>query len=364
MDMTTGLRAFSKCRVPALIFLAAMPLFAQQSSSPRNDLPNPYKTVTGWAPLPDGRKWGATSAVAIGADGNIWTYERCGANMCTDSQLDPILEFDLSGKLLRNFGAGIFITPHGLFVDKQGNVWLTDAVGASAVSDDVGKHGKGHQVFKFSPEGKLLMTLGKAGVPGDGPDTFNRPSAVIVGDHGDIFVADGHASPPHSAVNARIVKFSKDGKFIKSWGKLGSAAGELEAPHALALDSKGRLFVADRSNNRIQIYTQDGKLLASWKQFGRPSGIFIDKDDTMYVADSESTDDPRGTTQNVGYGYNPGCRRGIRIGSARTGKVFAFIPDPDPKSSTSAAEGVAVDRNGNIYGAEVGPMDLKKYVKQ
>ena len=341
----------------ALLAFSGADALAQASYAPPNDLPNPYKAVSNWAPLPDGRKWGATSGVAIGPDGNIWTYERCGANSCADSSLAPILEFDTSGKLLKNFGAGMFILPHGIFADKDGNVWVTDGVGGGAVSDDVGKHGKGHQIFKFSPDGKVLMTLGKAGVPGDTPETFNRPSAVVVAPNGDIFVADGHNSPPNSQVNARIMKFTKDGKFIKQWGKLGSAPGEFDGPHALAFDSKGRLFVGDRSNNRIQIFTQDGKFIAEWKQFGRPSGIFIDKDDTMYVADSESTDRP-------GYGYNPGCMRGIRIGSIKDGKVTAFIPDPAPKGASSAAEGVAVDRQGNVYGAEVGPMDLKKYVKK
>ncbi len=330
---------------------------AQASYSPPNDLPNPYRTISDWAHLPDDRKWGSTSGVAVGPDGNIWTYERCGANSCANSNLAPILEFEPSGKLLRNFGAGLFVLPHGIFVDKEGNVWVTDGVGGTGTSDDVGKHGKGHQVFKFSPDGKVLMTLGKAGVPGNTRDTFNRPSAVVVAPNGDIFVADGHGSPPGSEVNARIVKFTKDGKFIKEWGKLGSAPGEFNGPHALAFDSKGRLFVGDRSNNRIQIFDQNGKFLNEWKQFGRPSGIFIDKDDTMYVADSESTEKP-------GYGYNPGCMRGIRIGSARDGKVTAFIPDPAPKGSSSAAEGVAVDHQGAVYGAEVGPMDVKKYVKR
>jgi len=207
------------------------------------------------------------------------------------------------------------------------------------------------------------MTLGKAGTPGDGPDTFNRPSAIVVAPNGDIFVADGHHAPLNTPVNARIVKFTKDGKFIKAWGKLGSAPGEFDGPHALAFDSRGRLFVGDRSNNRIQIFDQDGKFIAEWKQFGRPSGIFIDKDDSIYVADSESTDDPHQPGQDPGYGYNPGCKRGIRIGSAKDGKVTAFIPDPAPKGPSSAAEGVAVDHEGNVYGAEVGPMDLKKYVK-
>jgi len=258
----------------------------------------------------------------------------------------------------------MFVLPHGIFADKDGDVWVTDGVGGGATPDDVGKHGKGHQVFKFSPDGKVLMTLGKAGVPGDGPDTFNRPSAVVVAPNGDIFVADGHHSPLNAPVNARIVKFSKNANFIKAWGKLGSAPGEFDGPHALAFDSRGRLFVADRSNNRIQIFDQDGKFIAEWKQFGRPSGIFIDKDDTIYVADSESTDDPHQTGQDVGYGYNPGCKRGIRIGSAKDGRVTGFIPDPEPKGGSSAAEGVAVDHEGNVYGAEVGPMDLKKYVKK
>jgi sugar lactone lactonase YvrE len=329
----------------------------QASYPPPNDLPNPYKAVENWAPLPDGRKWGSTSGVSVGPDGKIWTYERCGANSCANSNLAPILELDPSGKVLKNFGAGMFILPHGIFADKDGNVWVTDGVGGGGTADDAGKHGKGHQIFKFSPDGKVLMTLGKAGVPGNTQDTFNRPSAVIVAPNGDIFVADGHNSPPGSQINSRIVKFSKNGKFLKEWGKLGTASGELNSPHALAFDSKGRLFVADRSNNRIQIFTQDGDFIAEWKQFGRPSGIFIDKDDTMYVADSESTDQP-------GYGYNPGCKRGLRIGSARTGKVTSFIPDADPKGASSAAEGVAVDSQGNIYGAEVGPMDLKKYVRK
>ena len=330
---------------------------AQESYAPPNDLPNPYGSGVKWGQLSDDRKWGSTSGVMVGPDANIWTYDRCGGNSCADSNLDPILEFDPSGKVLKSFGAGLFIYPHGLFVDKEGNVWVTDAVGGIATADDVGMHGKGHQVFKFSPDGKLLMTLGKAGVPGDGPDTFDRPSAVAVARNGDIFVADGHSIPQDGHSNARIVKFSKKGKFIKAWGKKGSDPGEFDVPHTLAFDSTGRLFVGDRSNNRIQIFDQSGNFIAAWKQFGRPSGIFIDKDDTMYVADSESTDKP-------GYGYNPGCKRGIRIGSPKDGKVTAFIPDPEPKGDSSAAEGVAVDRDGNVYGAEVGPRDLKKYVKK
>jgi streptogramin lyase len=317
-------------------------MFAQPDAAPNSQL-NPYRTVENWGTLPEGRPWGSTSAVDIGQDGSIWVAERCGANTCAGSNLAPILQFDSSGKLLKSFGQDLFVFPHGIFVDKQGNIWITDAQG---------KDGKGHQVIKFSPEGKILLALGKAGVAGDGPDKFNQPSDVVVAPNGDIFVADGHGGNS----NARIVKFSRDGKFIKSWGKKGSGPGEFDTPHALAMDSQGRIFVGDRANNRIQIFDQEGKFLAEWKQFGRPSGIFIDKRDVIYVADSESRTD-----------NHPGWKRGIRVGSAKDGSVIAFIPDPEPDPdhhSTSAAEGVAADSAGNVYGAEVGPKDIKKYVKK
>src|SRR5260370_23275254 len=273
---------------------------------PTNSLPNPYRTIENWAKLPEGRPWGSTAGVTVDRNGNIWVAERCGANTCAGSNLAPILEFDPSGKLLRSFGAGMFLFPHGMTVDRDGNIWVTDAQGAN---------GKGHQVFKFSPEGKLLMTLGKAGVAGDGPDTFNQPSAVAIAPNGDIFVADGHGGNS----NNRIVKFAKDGKFIKTWGKKGTAPGEFDIPHCLAFDSKGRLFVGDRNNNRIQIFDQDGNFIEEWKQFSRPSGIFIDKNDVIYVADSESE-----SVSKNHYGW----KRGIRIGNVKNGPVTPFLPDP------------------------------------
>ena len=322
--------------------LAAWCAYAQPNSQP-----NPYRTVEGWLKMPEGRTWGSSSAIDIDPDGSsVWVAERCGANTCA-GKMDPVvLKFDGTGKLLKSFGAGMFIFPHGMFVEpKSGNVWVTDGQG---------REGKGHQVFKFSPSGEVLVTLGKAGVAGSGPDEFNQPSDVIVAPNGDIFVADGHGAN----TNARIVKFSKDGKFIKTWGKKGTAPGEFDTPHSLAFDSKGRLFVADRANNRIQIFDQEGKFLDQWTQFSRPSGLFIDSRDMLYVADSESTD-------KEGYGHNPGWKRGIRIGSAKDGNVTEFIPDPSPGTgATSAAEGVAVDRAGHIYGAEVLSKSVKRYARE
>ena len=317
----------------------------------RNPLPDPNPTVIkGFGLLPDGRTWGSTAGVAIGPDQDVWAYDRCGANTCADSNVAPIFKFDrMSGKVLTSFGAGMFVFPHGLYVDRNGNIWVTDG--------QANKEGtKGQQVFKFSPGGKVLMTLGKPGVSGKGPDTFNQPSAVVVAPNGDIFVADGHGGDS----NARIVKFSKEGKYIKEWGMPGSASGEFSIPHAMAFDSKGRLFVADRANHRIQIFDQNGRFLAEWKQFGRVSGLAIDKNDRLYAIDSESNEM-----------RHPGWKTGIRIGTTSEDKVIAFIPPHENgKYEGAAGEGVAVDGDGNVYAAE-GPISrpfsgggLTKYAKK
>jgi DNA-binding beta-propeller fold protein YncE len=299
---------------------------------------------------------GAVGGVTVDREGeHIWAVVRCYqtdwparfGNECLDSDLDPILEFDLQGNVVESFGSGMFIWPHGIDVDQDGNVWVTDAVSAARTPEGT----RGHQVIKFSPDGEVLMTLGTPGVPGDGPSSFNAPSDVVVADNGDIFVADGHGND----TNNRVVKFSSDGTFIKTWGQTGYGPGEFRTLHAIAIDSRGRVFVGDRSNNRIQIFDQDGNFLSSWTQFGRPSGIFFDKNDQIYVADSESDDV-----------QNPGWEMGIRIGDARTGWVNAFILYPwgDPRKTTgNGAEFVAVDRDGNLYGGEPRPRTLQKYVR-
>ena len=385
----------------AAVATAAGYLVAQSGASmpPVNQAPNPYQTVENYFKLPAGRTWGSTSAVDIDKDGRtIWVAERCGANSCWDatknemSTLDTVLHFDASGTLVKSFGAGMMVFPHGIHVDRDGNVWVTDGndnlprrrPGAPADSPMPPAPAKvvGHQVFKFSPDGTLLLTLGKPGgnQPGQTPDpgSFYQPNDVITYPNGDILVAEGHGNAPPST--ARLIRFDKSGKFLREFGKMGTGTdGEFMQPHGLAFDSKGRLFVADRNNNRIQILDAETyKTLETWYQFSRLSGIFIDKNDVLYGADSESgsVNPPHGAWM-----------RGMRVGSIKDGgKVTAFIPDPtsvgetfsmvDGKAvmkkadgspgatGTLAAEGVAVDAAGNIYGAEVGPKAVKKYVKK
>lgn len=351
---------------------------AWMAAPPVNDAPNPYNTIEGHAKLPEGRTWGSTSAVEIDKDGrSIWVAERCQLNSCWDrakgviSPLNTVFKFDASGKLVTSFGQGMFIFPHGIHVDRDGNVWVTDgqsnlparAPGSPADAPLPAMPEKviGHQVVKFSPEGKVLLTLGKAGGNPAGADaadpaSFYQPNDVITYPNGDILVAEGHGG-----ANSRLILFDKTGKFIKQFGKKGTGLeGEFDQPHGLAFDSKGRLFVADRANNRIQVLDAASfKTLDTWYQFSRLSGIFIDKNDMIYGADSES-----GSVSPP----HKAWLRGIRIGSAKDGKVIAFIPDPsntDPTAKgTLAAEGVVADSNGVIYGAEVGPRKLQRYVKK
>lgn len=326
--------------VVALLSIAATP-------AAQNHAPNPFSAgEVGWGELPDGRVWGSTSAIFPARDGSgdLWVAERCGQNHCRDRQeVHPVLRYDREGNPLAAFGAGLIVMPHGIFVDADHNVWVTD----TGTTED----GRGHQVHKFSPEGELLMSLGTPGGAGDGLDAFEGPSDVLVAPDGSIFVAVGHLG---RGERNRIVKFAPDGQLLMSWGETGNDNDQFHDPHALAMDSQGRLFVADRYNNRIQIFDQEGNYLATWTQFGRPSGLYIDADDVLYSADSESNER-----------VNPGWLRGIRIGSAGDGWVDAFIPDVsgvDPnESATSGAEGVAADSDGNVYGAEVNPRGIRKY---
>jgi DNA-binding beta-propeller fold protein YncE len=324
----------------AVVTAIAAALFAMPDKQARADDPNstpdPFHVVNNWAKLPEGRHWGMAIGVAVDRDGtSVWVFDRCGGKTCEGSHIAPLQKFDATGRLVASFGSDLFTWPHGLFAAPDGTIWVTD--------------GQKQIVMQLAPDGRVLRTLGKPGVAGSGSDTFNSPSAVLVAPNGDIFVADGHGDYPVPHTNDRMVKFSPDGKFIAAWGHHGSDPGDFDVPHGLAMDSAGRIFVADRANNRIQIFDQDGKLLDIWKQFGRPSGIYI-RDDILYVGDSQSDEKT-----------NPPFQQGIRIGSVKDGKVTAFIPRVDPK--ISMPEGVAADRDGNVFGGFATGMDFKKFAK-
>ena len=344
---------------------------AQEDLAPTNDLPNPYRTIAPWGKLPEGRAWGALSAVAIDNDGaSVWVADRCGANpdippgaspfqydSCAGSPLAPILKFDSAGNLVKSFGAGMFVFPHKIYIDRDGHVWVIDQRGANEreLAKYPGEKNKGHIVVKFSADGKVLLTLGTAGVAGNPPQALTQPTSIVMAPNGDVFISEGHNQNPEAPPEtvSRISRFTKDGKFISSFGKLGIGPGEFRGPHDLTMDAQGRLYVADRGNMRVQILDQNGKYLGEWKQFSRPSGVAI-RDDMIYVTDSESN----------GVAPHPGWKRGIRIGSIKDGQVLYRIPDPLELKGTSAAEGLAVDAKGNVYGAEVGPRRLVKHIRQ
>ena len=366
--------------VKFMLFVCAVFLFAgcaAESNAPEapamptdnqitgEGLPNPAPIVTAnWGTLPEGREWGSTAGIDIDPiDGHIWAYERCGAGNfgagtpvnCDNNPVDPIFKFDRStGEILANFGGGVMVTPHGIHVDAEGHVWVTDFAG-----NDDGT--KGHQVHKFSADGELLMSLGTAGQPGNGPNQLNQPNDVITAPDGSIFVSDGHSGQGmttnqamqeglEAGRTARILKYSVDGTFIKEWGQIGVRHGEFRTPHALAFDAQGRLWVADRGNHRLEIFDQEGNYLESRYAYGRISGIFI-KNDTMYAIDSESSPT-----------NHPNWRNGVRIGPVDGDYVTAFIPPFERESRVyqgTAGEGVAVDADGNVYAAE-GPNSLSQ----
>lgn len=332
-------RGTAACLAAATLLLFGAELHAQLT---------PYRPDPDWGRAPGDREWGAVSGVWPAEDGGLWMIERCGQNICVGSDVDPVVKLDADGDIETQFGGGLMSWPHGLSVDDEGNVWVTDAEGFQGDEDD----DLGHAVFKFSPDGELLMTLGEPGVPGDDEYHFNQPNQAIVGEDGAIFVADGHGA----GGNNRVVKYDADGNYLMEWGETGGENGEFRDPHTLAIDSEGRLFVGDRSNSRIQIFTQDGEFLEEWTQFGRPSGLYITDDDILLSADSES---------NVGRNQR-GWARGIYIGSAQDGWVRAFIPDdtePNPdESGTSFAEWAALDDRGYVYSGEIGPQNMRRWI--
>ncbi len=268
-------------------------------------------------PLPDGIEWGQVPNVTIDQDGFIYAFHRAEP---------PVLKFDSDGKLVDTFGSEWIATPHGFRAAPDGSLWATDY-----------NRQTGNAVTKFDTEGNILLRLGTRGFRGTLPNTFDGPADSAVAANGDIFVADGHW-------NNRIVKFSKEGRYLMEWGHKGTGPGEFDLPHTIVIDSRGRVLVGDRSNHRIQIFDQQGTYITEWDQFGWPSGMFIDQNDILYVADYQS-------------------KRGVTYGSAEDGTVMGFISGSEP-------EGVVVDADGNVYTGEVtggeggDGMIMRKFIKQ
>ena len=333
-----------------------------QDVLPVNSGENPYHVIRDWAQLTlEGRPWGGSNGVAIDRDGrSVWATDRCSPGIapgCLGTKANPIHLFDETGKEIRSFGGGMFVWPHGIHVDRDGNVWVTDARVASPdeLKKFPGEDNKGSVVVKFSPEGRVLMTLGQPGVRGNPPDALTDPNDVVTDPvNGDIYVAESHTNVESPNLVARISVFDRNGRFLRSIGKTGTGPGEFRTPHMIKFDSQGRLIVADRHNHRIQILTRDGQYVGEYREFSRVSGIAIDGNDTLYAADSEST--PKS---------HPGWLKGIRIGSLRDGKVTIFVPPHQTDAPDGAmGEGIAIDAAGNVYTAEATVRGVSKYVKK
>ena len=330
--------------------------------SPVNSGANPYRVVRDWAQLvTEARPWGGSNGVAIDRDGrSVWAVDRCSPGTtpgCLGSKANPVHHFDESGKEIRSFGGGMFVWPHAIHVDRDGNVWVADSgfAGPEELKKFPGETAKGSAVVKFSPEGKVLLTLGKPGTRGNPPEALTEPTDVITDPaNGDVYVAESHTNVADPTLVGRISVFDRSGKFLRTIGKTGTGPGEFRTPHALEFDSQGRLIVADRHNHRIQILTKDGKPVAEYAEFGRTSGLAIDRNDVIYTADSESTER-----------VHPGWQRGIRIGSLKDGKVTIFVPPHAVPNSGDGAmgEGIAIDAAGNVFTAEAQLRGITKYVR-
>ncbi len=343
----------------AILFCGVLLYAQQRGGTPENDKQtpvnagaNPYTVIRDWATLDkEARPWGGSNGVAIDKDGKtVWATDRCSPGTtpgCTAWPANPVHHFDENGKEIRSFGGGLFVWPHGIHVDADGNVW---------VSDSRADQGKGSVVVKFSPEGRVLLTLGKPGVRGNPPDALTDPTDVVTDAYnGDVYIAESHTDVADPSLVGRISVFDKSGKYLRTIGKTGTGPGEFRTPHAVEFDSQGRLIVADRHNHRVQVLTKDGRFLAEYPQFGRVSGLAIDRNDIIYTADSESTER-----------VHPGWQRGIRIGSAKDGRVTGFVPPHAVPNSADGAmgEGIAIDAAGNVYTAEAQLRGITKYVRK
>lgn len=269
-----------------------------------------YRPVAGWPQLPPNFELGAVSAVATDVQDRVFVAHRAAK---------PILIFDKDGKFIRGWGDDHIKTPHGLRIDPDGNVWVTD----------IGHH----LVMKFDPDGKLLMSLGRKGEAGNTPDRLDRPTDIAFAPNGDFFITDGYG-------NSRVMKFTREGRLIKQWGVKGKGEGEFNIPHAIVLDSKGNLYVGDRENDRVQVFDTDGKFLKVWNESGAPYGLFLAAE-RLFVADGRA-----GWVKALG----PDGKTVGRLGERGTAAGQFQMPHM-----------LCVDSRGDLYVAEVTNKRIQKF---
>jgi DNA-binding beta-propeller fold protein YncE len=262
-----------------------------------------YRVMPDFFHVPDGMAVGEASGVALNSKGHIFLFQRA----------KPMLaEYDEHGIYLRSIGEGLFTHPHGLRIDDDDNLWTTDD--------------GSHLVLKVSPAGRVLIVLGRKDVAAESDWLFNQPTDVAFGKNGEVYVSDGYG-------NSRIVKFDRDGNFLKSWGKYGTGPGEFNLPHTVAVDSQGNVYVGDRENKRIQIFDSDGNFLKEWNGIGYPYGLFISADQHVWMIDG---------------GYD----RIVEID--QNGKIIGALGEPGHAPGQFAwGHFLAVGKDGKIYVADV-----------
>jgi peptidylamidoglycolate lyase len=328
-------------RAAGLFFgtIATLSTGAQPTLAPGLAGAQEYRVVHGWPVLPEGEVLGSVAGVGVDSRGEVFVFHRAGRTWPKSDVLDltpiPRPTVDIfdghSGILLRRWGADLFAMPHGLTIDDHDNVWLTDVAL--------------QQVYKFSPDGRLLLTLGERGVAGADARHFNRPTAVAVADDGSFYVSDGYK-------NTRVMKFSVDGKFLFQWGTKGAGPGQLDLPHWVALDASGNVYVADRENQRIQVFDSAGHYMSQWagKQLGRPYAIAIDKRGTAYIADGG--DQPDGPPDRSAWvlAHLDGTPL-VRVG--RFGNYDGQF---------EMAHSIAVDGKGAVYVGDITGARVQKFV--
>ena len=315
--------------------LLAPPLEAQRPAYPKVTLSTWYKVDPTWPARPASCAWGDVPGVAVDAKDQVWVYTRAAP---------PVQVYQADGKFVRSWGEGQIRSAHHIRFARDGNVWLAD------VGD--------HAVYQFTPEGKLLRTLGTKGVAGDDASHFNQPTDMAVTPAGDVFVSDGYG-------NSRVARFDRQGNFVKAWGRLGTKPGEFSLVHSITLDSKGRLYVADRNNARVQVFDQDGRFLAQWKDLVVPWGLWMTPADEVWVCGS-SPMEWRPGDENCG--IPPKDQLFLKLDTE--GRVLQLWTIPKGEDGREKAgelnwvHGIAADSRGNLYAGDIKGKRAQKFVRQ